>query len=105
MVRIAGLLHLAELGAAGITTPVQQKSIQAAERVAVYFKATAARVFNGVRVSAGPSSDAEYLLGRIEALGESQVSERAIFTGCTRSRFPDKASMAPALKSLWSTAI
>ncbi len=104
VVRIAGLLHLAERGAdpgvlhAGINHPVNLDTIRGAERIGRYFKAAAINVFTGM---ADPNAvDARYLLDRAVSLGHDEVSERDMFTACSRSRFPTKADMQPALRRL-----
>jgi len=97
VVRIAGLLHLAEHGANGVRYPVQVETIEKAERIGHYFKAAAINVFSGM---GNPDiADAVYLLRRLVLLGVDDVSERDILT-CGRSRFPTKEVVAPVLKRL-----
>ena len=103
VVRIAGLLHLGEHGEAGHSWPVQVKTIKAAERIGAYFKAAAINVFN--QMGTDPvTADALYLLGRVEYLCQRddvfEVSVRDLMVASSRSRFPDKAAMMPALKRL-----
>jgi hypothetical protein len=99
VVRIAGLLHLAEHGANGVRYPVQAETIEAAERIGAHFKAAAINVFAEMDADDN-TADAVYLLRRVAALDVDEVSERDLFTACSRSRFPTKADMAPALKRL-----
>jgi replicative DNA helicase len=100
VVRIAGLLHLAQHGAGtGVKRPVQAETIGDAERIGRYFKAAAINVFS--QIGAGPDiADAMYLLERVARLGADEVSERELLVASSRSRFPTKADMAPALKRL-----
>jgi replicative DNA helicase len=99
VVRIAGLLHLAKHGANGVRYPVQLETIEAAERIGRYFKACAINVFT--QIGASPDiADALYLLRRVVSLGTDEVSERDMFTACSRSRFPTKEAMTQALKLL-----
>jgi hypothetical protein len=99
VVRIAGLLHLAEHGANGVTWPVQLATIQAAERIGQYFKAAAINVFSRMGVGSD-TSDAVYLLDRVAYLGKDEVSERELLTASSRPRFPTKADMMPAMNRL-----
>jgi hypothetical protein len=99
VVRIAGLLHLAEHGANGVRYPVQAETVEKAERIGRYFKAAAINVFS--QMGAGADiADAVYLLERVARLAADEVSERDVFTACSRSRFPTKEAMTPALKRL-----
>ena len=100
VVRVAGLLHLGEHGEKiGRTYPVQPETIEAAERIGRYFKAAAVNVFAQMGGDPG-TADAVYLLKRVVRLGRDEVSERDVFTACSRSRFPTKEAMSPALKRL-----
>ncbi len=97
VVRIAGLLHLAEHGANGVRYPVQAETVGKAERIGRYFKACAINVFS--QLGNADITDAVYLLRRVMRLGADEVSERDMFN-CSRPRFPTKEAMAPALKLL-----
>jgi replicative DNA helicase len=96
IVRIAGLLHLAEWGEPGCGYPVQAQTIKAAERIGSYFKAVAINVFN--QMSDPDLSDAIYLLTRVS--GQAEVSERNLFSASSRPRFPTTPDMAPAINRL-----
>jgi hypothetical protein len=98
VVRIAGLLHLAEHGESGHSTPVGKDTVQAAERIGGYFKATAINVFT--RMADPNVVDAVYLLRRVASLDADEVSERDVFTASSRPRFPTVAAMRPALDRL-----
>jgi replicative DNA helicase len=99
VVRIAGLLHLAEHGQKGYRYPVQPETIRAAERIGDYFKAAAINVFSQMG-STPDTADAMYLLTVVERIKGDAVSEREMFTASSRPRFPTKADMMPALRRL-----
>jgi hypothetical protein len=100
VLRIAGNIHLAQHGPdKGPLTPVTDETILAATRIGAYFKACAIRAFVQMRANQA-IGDAAYLLRRIVSLGSETVSERNIFTACSRSRFHIKADMEPAIKLL-----
>jgi replicative DNA helicase len=99
VVRIAGLLHLGQHGEAGHSYPVELATIQAAERIGQYFKAAAINVFSHLGADSD-TADAVYLLGRVQFLGQDEVSERDLMVASSRPRFPTKAAMLPALKRL-----
>jgi hypothetical protein len=105
--RIAGNLHLAAGGPEEalekrIRTPVEDTTIQAAARIGEYFKACAIRAF--AEMGADPvTSDAIYLLGRIERLfadSSDEVSERDLFAASSRSRFKTMARLRQAIDRL-----
>lgn len=102
--RIAGNIHLGALGPEdGPRTPVADATIEQATRIGEYYKACAMRAFT--EMGTDPAiADAAYLLGRIVKVcadqGTDQVSERDLFTACSRSRFRTKADMLPACKLL-----
>lgn len=105
VVRIAGLLHLGEHGQkGGRSYPIQADTIKAAERIGRYFKAVAINVF--AEMNGDPATiDAQYLLGRIDRYVQDagravEISERELFTDCSRSRFSTMAAMTPALNKL-----
>jgi hypothetical protein len=99
VVRIAGLLHLAEHGETGLRYPVQLETIRAAARIGRYYRLVAINVF--AQMAADPdTADAIYLLDVAVRLGQDEVSERDLFTAASRPRFPTKAAMAPALNRL-----
>ena len=105
--RIAGILHLAELGPkAGPTRSVSADTIASAARIGAYFKACAMKAFIEMGADQG-IADAVYLLGRIERLAQNapegepfEVSERDLFTAVSRGRFRTKDDLLPALKRL-----
>jgi hypothetical protein len=98
VVRIAGLLHLAEHGEPGCMRSVELSTVRAAERIGAYYKATAVQLF---AVMADPDmANARYLLKRIVLLGAREVSERDLFNATGRHRFPNMAAVKPAIARL-----
>jgi replicative DNA helicase len=105
--RIAGMLHLAELGPEkGPTAPVSAETILDAARVGAYFKACAINAFIEMGADQG-TADAVYLLERIQRLRQNvlegepfEVSERELFTAASRGRFRTKDDLLPVLKRL-----
>jgi hypothetical protein len=96
VVRIAGLLHLAECGEPGLRIPLAAKTIRAAGRLGDYYKASAINVF--ARMANPNIADAIYLLDRIVLLDKTEVSEREVFRAA--SRFPTVADMRAGLERL-----
>ena len=79
--RIAGILHLAELGAeTGPKQAVTAQTILAASRIGIHFKAAAIRAFSVMGTDQG-TTDATYLLDRIGRLDKDEVSVRDLFAG------------------------
>jgi hypothetical protein len=98
--RIAGIIHLAEHGAdTGPRTPIAATTILAASRIGEYFKAAAINAFTEMG-SDQITADAVYLLERIGQLSGQEVSERDLFTACSRSRFRKKADLTPVVERL-----
>jgi hypothetical protein len=96
--RIAGILHLAEHGAeTGPTTSVSVETIHSAHRIGNYFKACAIRAFGEIGAD-HVTADAVYLLGRIEHLGQDEVSERDLMRAA--KRFKKKNDLVPAINRL-----
>lgn len=98
--RIAGMLHLAEHGATeGPPLPVAEATVARARRIGEYFRACAINAFAEMR--ADPVvADAVYLLGRVVSLSDAEISERDLFTACSRGRFPKVGDMTPPLHRL-----
>ena len=95
--RIAGNLHLAEHGPDGAGVAVQESTIWAAQRIGEYFKACAIKAFDEMAIDRR-TSDAIYLLARIQSLGKDEVSEREIQRAA--KRFHSKAQLMPVLNQL-----
>jgi replicative DNA helicase len=96
--RIAGMLHLAELGAEhGPITPVTAETILKAQRIGAYFRAAAINAF--IQMGTDQAiADAAYLLRRIEKIAGDgdELSERDMHQAC-RSRFRKKDALVVAV--------
>jgi hypothetical protein len=99
IVRIAGLLHLAEHGEPGHRIPVALDTLQRAQRIGSYYKRHAIVAFERMRVDQ-TIDDARYLLAVLGRLGQPTVSRREIFTAASRGRFKQAADLDPAIKVL-----
>ncbi len=98
--RIAGIIHLASLGAdKGTKTPVSAVTVLAAHRLGEYYKASAIQAFS-VMGTDPVTADAGYLLGRIVSTGADELSVRDMFNAVSRIRFPSTEIMLPALHKL-----
>lgn len=98
VLRIAGLLHLAERGEAGIRTPVTEDTILAAVEIGAYFKVHAVKAFTTMTTDP-VINDMAYVWERIEATGATELSEREVHRE-TRSRFPTIDTLRPVLVNL-----
>jgi replicative DNA helicase len=102
VVRLAGMLHLADLRPAKATrTPVDTATVLAAANLGGYFKACAINAFIEMQADSG-LDDARYVLGRLGTLVDDQrvISERDLHRGLSRARFPKKEAMMPAIDRL-----
>lgn len=98
--RITGMLHLGSHGPQqGPRTPVARATVLDAKRVGEYFRACAINLFAEIRADPG-TDDALYVLERIVAHGGSEMSERDLFTLCSRSRFRKMGDLDAALNRL-----
>ncbi len=98
VVRIAGLLHLAEHGAhSGVRTPIAAATIEAATRIGAYFKACARNAFDEMQTDEA-TTDACYLRDKLEGLGD-EVSVRDMHRA-SRGRFKTRADLDPPLHRL-----
>ena len=98
VVRIAGLLHLAEHGSAGVRVPISERTLIAAVRIGTYFKAQAIRAFLTMQTPQG-IADMAYVLRAITRTGLEEMSERDIHRE-TRSRFPTVDELRPVIAGL-----
>lgn len=96
--RIAGILHLAEHGPDGLTQPVTATTVLAAYRLGEYYRACAIRAFTEMGTDQ-ITADANFLLDRIQLLGQDEVSERDM-QRAGKSRFKTKADLKPVLSRL-----
>jgi putative DNA primase/helicase len=97
--RIAGLLHLAEHGAAGVRQPVSENTMRAALTIGDYFTAHAEAVFD--LMGADHSLDAaRTVLAHLHAREVTTTTVRALHVALPRSRFPKAADVADAMEVL-----
>jgi hypothetical protein len=98
VVRIAGMLHLAELGPkTGPTRSISVDTVKSAARIGAYFRACAVKAFVEMGADQG-TADAVYLLERIKRLGQDEVSERDLQRAA--QRFKKKDDLLPAIGRL-----
>jgi hypothetical protein len=97
--RIAGNLHLAELGAEqGPRVSVTADTIRAAYRIGEYFMASAIAAFHAMGADS-VTANAVWLLERIHGTGCDGLSERDIYLA-GRHRIPTMADLKPVLHRL-----
>lgn len=100
VVRIAGILHLAEHGANdGASLAITEETILKASRIGEYFKAAAIRAFSEMGADQITNNGA-YLVDRISHLGGQEVSERDLFSMCSRTRFRTMTNLRPVITRL-----
>lgn len=99
IVRITGLVHLAEHPTDGWRRPVDQSSVERAVRIGGYYRAHALAAFDQMR--ANPAiAEAEYLIDVIRRLGQPTVSRRDLHVAASRSRFPKAQDLDEPLRLL-----
>ena len=99
MIRIAGLLHMAEHPVDGWRHPIEASTAERAVTLASYFRAQALVAFD--RMRADPAvADAEYLLEVVRRLSAADVSRRELHVASSRSRFPKAADLDPPIRLL-----
>lgn len=110
VVRLAGMLHLADLGPdKGTRNPIDTTTVLSAANLGGYFKACAINAFLEMQADDG-LADATYVLGRLGALVAQQrnqgveqpevISERDLFRTLSGTRFPKKEAMMPSVTRL-----
>lgn len=98
VMRIAGLLHIGKHGAADfVRVPVDRQSILEAVRLGNYYKACAMRAFATMSRDE-LTSDAVYLLERIRAHGEDELTVRDAHR--IAQKFKTRADLDPAIDRL-----
>ncbi|MEP7021167.1 MAG: YfjI family protein [Pseudonocardiales bacterium] len=86
IMRIAGLLHVAEHGEPGHKIPVTVSTLTRAGLIGNFLKYHALAAFDEMRIERDVS-DAVYLLDLIGKMGVDSVSRRDLFTAAYRGRF------------------
>lgn len=85
VVRIAGLLHIAEHGTPGLGTPVSAATLAAAMRLGKYYLAHAVRAFDEIHTDEG-TRDALYLLEVLSRQDKTTLSVRDLHRAARRFR-------------------
>jgi hypothetical protein len=99
IVRIAGLLHLAEHLRDGWGQPIDADTIDRAASIGAYFAEHALTAFDDM--GADPTiTDARTVLAWIERTGAQRFTKRDLFTAVRQSRFRKAADLDPALNLL-----
>jgi replicative DNA helicase len=99
VMRIAALLHLAQLGHKdGVSTPISVATLAAATRMGDYFKSCAIDAFSTMQMDVG-TADAIYLLAQVAKVNGIEVSKRDLYN-LARSRFKTVAEMMQPLRRL-----
>lgn len=89
IMRIAGLLHVAQHGSDAHRTPIGRETVLSALRIGKYYKAAAIRAFGEMQIDQG-TADAVHLLERLKKVSGDTVSERDLHY-LSQSRFKTKA--------------
>ncbi|MDP9459169.1 MAG: YfjI family protein [Actinomycetota bacterium] len=97
--RIAGLLHLAEHGEAGVRRLIGQDTVHAALAIGDYFTAHALGVFELMRIDRSLDV-ARDLLAHVHARRIEKASVRELHVALSRSRFPKSEDVVTALTIL-----
>ncbi|WP_432995837.1 YfjI family protein [Dactylosporangium sp. CA-233914] len=99
VVRIAGLLHLAQYLGAGCTRPIPAATVDQAAALGRYFAEHALTAFDDM--GADPVvDDARHVLAWIERTACERFTKRELFTAMSRGRFRKAADLDPALNLL-----
>ncbi|WP_238016006.1 DUF3987 domain-containing protein [Dactylosporangium sp. AC04546] len=99
VVRIAGLLHLAEHLAAGTDKPIDAATITRAASIGTYFANHALVAFDDM--GADPTvEDARHILAWLERTTTARFTRRELFSAVARGRFPKASDLGPPLNLL-----
>ena len=99
MMRIAGLLHLAEHVEDGWYQPISAETVTAAHALIEYYRDHTLAAFD--RMATDPTTDrARLVLKWTETSGATRFTAREAFRGLTRNRFPNMTDLEPALNLL-----
>jgi hypothetical protein len=99
MVRIAGLLHLAEHGETGARRPIGEDTVRAALAIGDYFTANALAVFELMKMDHSLDA-ARDLLAHVHARCIEEASVRELHVALSRSRFPKSENVTAGLAIL-----
>lgn len=99
MMRIAGLLHLAEYGTDGFTRPINGATLTAARDLICYFTEHSLAVFETMTTD-DVAERAGSVLTNLTNTATTRFTARDLFTNLSRSRFPKMADLEAALTLL-----
>lgn len=99
VVRISGLLHLAENVVTGYRVPIERGTIDSAIAIADYFVPHAQATFRMMSPRAGLFADAEAVLSRVRREGWAQFHQRQL-QRAMMSRFPLVDDLLPVMSLL-----
>ena len=97
VIRLAGLLHLADHGPAGLRAAIGPEHTTAAIQIGDYFTAHAHTALAPRRAAV---DDARYLLTHLQRRQLTEFTTRDLLTGLSRDRFPTKDTVLDALDIL-----
>lgn len=100
MVRIAALMHAAEVQGNPIESPVSAETMEAAIGIAEFLSAHAEAAYQAMGADSS-YEEAKYLWRKIESTGQTDVSKRDLFNLC-KGKFKRVELMEPALQTLAS---
>lgn len=98
MVRIAALMHAAEVHGNPAETPISLEVMAGATSIAEFLSAHAVAAYQ-IMGADGEYENARYLWRRISSTGQDEMSKRDLFNIC-RGRFKRVEDMEPALQAL-----
>lgn len=98
MVRIAALMHCAEVMGDPTQTPVSFETMDAAVRIAEYLAASATEAYRVMGADTG-EGDAKYLWRKITSTGADELSKRDLFNIC-KGKFRTVNEMDPVIEKL-----
>jgi replicative DNA helicase len=100
IVRLAGLLHLAEHGTEGWRHPITADTLHAAVTLGGYFSEHARAAFGAVGPDAAGDPGAEYLWEHLGKQGIQKFKVRDLFTALPRGRYAKTADLNTAINIL-----
>ncbi|WP_433210991.1 DUF3987 domain-containing protein [Dactylosporangium sp. CS-047395] len=99
VVRIAGLLHLAEHHASGVHKPIEFHTVAQADAIGRYFAEHALAAFDDMGTD--PTvEDARHIVAWLERTATARFTRRELFSAVARGRFPKAGDLDPPLNLL-----
>jgi replicative DNA helicase len=99
VIRIAGLLHLAENPGNGWTTPISDTTLKNAVLIGEYYATHAIAAFTDMGTDP-TTEDARHILNWIQRKPRQRFTSRELFSELTRSRFPKTSRLDAPLRLL-----